>query len=167
MTETRRARTPVAQENPTGLVADPVNRRLLEELLANPRMSMSALARAVGMSAPAVTERVLRLERAGVIGGWRMVLDPAALGLNLSAFVRLRPRPGMAGRLQTEAEATPQVTECHHITGEDCFLLRVYVASVDELGQVLERLAVCGETTSSVVLTSPIPGRPLPLPPAF
>jgi Lrp/AsnC family leucine-responsive transcriptional regulator len=152
------------QQSATELLADPVNRRLLEELHARPRSTMSALARRVGMSPPAVTERVQRLERAGVIAGWRMEVDPAALGLPLSVFVRIRPAPGQAGRLIDQATALPQVTEAHHITGEDCFLLRVYAESVDALSSVLERLALFGETTSSLVLTSPIPGRPLPLP---
>jgi Lrp/AsnC family leucine-responsive transcriptional regulator len=164
LAENRRARPGSNHQSASELLADPVNRRLLEELHAAPRSTMSALARRIGMSPPAVTERVQRLERAGVIAGWRMEVDPAALGLPLSVFVRIRPGPGQSQKLIDQARALPQVTEAHHITGEDCFLLRVYAESVDALSGVLERLSLFGETTSSLVLTSPIPGRPLPLP---
>jgi Lrp/AsnC family leucine-responsive transcriptional regulator len=166
LSEIRRPRTGFGQQSANELLTDPVNRRLLEELHAAPRSTMSALARRVGMSPPAVTERVQRMERAGVIAGWRMEVDPAALGLPLSVFVRIRPGPGQAGRLVEQATALPQVTEAHHITGEDCFLLRVFAESVDDLSDILGRLSLFGETTSSVVLSSPIPGRALPLPSA-
>src|SRR5438270_1772848 len=98
---------------------DAVNRRLLRELAADPRSTMSALARRVGMSAPAVTERVQRLERAGVITGYRMDVDPAALGMPVTAFARVRPAAGQLPRIAELAAALPQVTECHRVTGED------------------------------------------------
>jgi Lrp/AsnC family leucine-responsive transcriptional regulator len=125
---------------------------------------MSALARRVGMSAPAVTERVQRLERAGVVAGYRMEVDPSALGLPVAAFVRVRPGPGQLEKVAELAARTPQVSECHRVTGDDCFLLKVHVAAVDELDQVLDRFLRYGQTNSSIVVTSPVPPRPLPLP---
>jgi Lrp/AsnC family leucine-responsive transcriptional regulator len=143
---------------------DAVNCRLLRELLDDPRASMSALGRKVGLSAPAVTERVQRLRRSGVITGFHMSVDPAALGLPVTAFVRLRPAPGQLGRIADLAAAIDQVSECHRITGEDCFLIKLHAASVAGLEEVLDRFLLHGQTVSTIVVASPVPGRPLPVP---
>jgi Lrp/AsnC family leucine-responsive transcriptional regulator len=143
---------------------DPVNVRLLDELRRNPRISMSELARRLEMSSPAVTDRVQRLEDNGVITGYRLELDPRALGWPVAAFVRIRPGPGQLNRIADLARETPEVVECHRITGEDCFLMKVYVAEIDKLEEVLDRFLMYGQTTSSIVQSSPVPPRPLPLP---
>lgn len=143
---------------------DEVNVRLLAELHANPRQSMSELARRVGMSAPAVTERVQRLEQAGVILGFRMDVDPTVLGMPVTALVRVRPGPGQLTKIIDTARDTPQVVECHRITGEDCFFLKVHAPSVNDLEDVLDRFLLFGQTTSSIVVSTPVPPRPLPLP---
>jgi Lrp/AsnC family transcriptional regulator, leucine-responsive regulatory protein len=119
------------------------------------------------MSAPAVTERVQRLERLGVITGYRLEIDPAALGLPVAAFVRIRPAPGQLQRLAELAKSIPEVVECHRITGEDCFLLKVHVSAVEALGEVLDRFLLYGQTTTSILQSSPVPPRPLPLPTAY
>jgi Lrp/AsnC family leucine-responsive transcriptional regulator len=142
---------------------DDVNRRLLGELHDDPRITMSALARKVGMSAPAVTERVQRLERAGVITGYRMEVDPAALGLPVTAFARVRPAPGQLPKIAELAASLPQVSECHRITGEDCFLIKVHAAAVDRLEEVLDRFLLYGQTVTSIVVSTPVPPRPLPV----
>ena len=144
---------------------DEKNRRLLTELQADPKISMSALARRVAMSPPAVTERVERLEQAGVIRGYRVEIDPAALGLPLTAFARVKPAAGQLTRLAELAAATPQVSECYRITGEDCFLLKVHAASVEHLAEVLDRFQLFGQSVTSVVVSTPVPPRPLPVPP--
>ena len=141
---------------------DDINIRLLGELQAEPRITMSALARRVGMSAPAVTERVQRLERDGVITGYRVDVDPAALGLPVAAFVRIRPTAGQLPKLADLAGSLPQVSECHRITGEDCFLVKVHAASIADLEATLDQFLVHGQTVSSLVVTSPVPPRPLP-----
>lgn len=143
---------------------DAVNIRLLSELHRNPRLSMSELARRVGMSAPAVTERVQRLERSGVITGFRMDVDPAALGMPVTAIVRIRPGPGQLYKIAEVARQTPQVVECHRITGEDCFLLRIHAPSLGDLEELLDRFLLFGQTTTSIVVSTPVPLRPLPLP---
>jgi len=145
---------------------DAVNLRVLSELRADPRLSMSELARRVGMSAPAVTERVQRLETAGVIAGYRMDIDPAALGLPVTALVRIRPGPGQLPAVARAAHETAQVVECYRITGEDCFLLKMHAPSIGELEEVLDRFLLLGQTTTSIVVSTPVPARPLPLPPA-
>jgi Lrp/AsnC family leucine-responsive transcriptional regulator len=143
---------------------DDVNRRLLRELHADPRITMSALARKVGMSAPAVTERVQRLQRAGVITGFSMQVDPAALGLPVTAFVRVRPAARQLSKIADLAEQLDAVSECYRITGEDCFLVKIHAASIPELEATLDRFLMLGQTVSSIVVTTPVPPRPLPIP---
>ncbi|GAA4262737.1 Lrp/AsnC family transcriptional regulator [Dactylosporangium darangshiense] len=151
---------PADSRNP---ILDAVNLRLLEELGENPRLSMSELGRRVSMSAPAVTERVQRLEQAGVIKGYRLELDPAALGLPVTALVRVRPGPGQLAAVADTARDTPLVVECHRITGEDCYLLTVHAAGLAELEEVLDRFALYGQTTTSIVVSTPVPHRQPPL----
>ena len=164
MPNKRQPRPPVRDDNPALLLADPVNRRVLAELTGNPRITMSELGRRVGMSPPAVTERVQRLERCGVIAGYRLELDPVALGFPVSAYVRIRPGPGQLRRIAELAAEIPEVTECYRITGEDCFLMRVHARAVDQFESVLDRFLLYGQTTSSIVQSAPVPPRPLPLP---
>jgi Lrp/AsnC family leucine-responsive transcriptional regulator len=139
---------------------DDVNRRLLALLTEDPRLSMSELARRVGMSAPAVRERVARLEQTGVIRGYRLDIDPAAAGLPVAAWVRIRPGPGQLPKVAELAARTPQVSECHRISGEDCFLLKVHVATIEALEDVLDRFLLHGQTTSSFIVSTPVPPRP-------
>ncbi len=142
---------------------DAVNRLLLTELHADPRVSMSALARRVGMSAPAVAERIQRMQRDKIIIGFRMEVDPAALGLPVAAYVRVRPTAGQLPRIAALAAELPQVTECHRITGEDCFLIKIHAGAIEDLEQTLDRFLVHGQTISSIVVSSPVPPRALPV----
>lgn len=144
---------------------DQVNLQLLAELQTDPRMTMSELGRRVGMSAPAVTERIARLEGAGVITGYHLKIDPTALGLPVTAFARIRPGPGQLSKVAALAEQTPQVSECHRITGEDCFLLKIHVAAIDQLEVVLDRFLLHGQSTTAIVVATPVSPRALPLPP--
>jgi Lrp/AsnC family transcriptional regulator, leucine-responsive regulatory protein len=146
------------------LLLDSRNQKLLAALLKTPRAPVSALARRVGLSAPATRERLLRLEEAGVIKGWRVELDPKALGYPISILVRVRPMPGQLPKIVKLAHSIPQVTECHRITGEDCFLMRAHLRSLDELDGLLDRFLVYGQTTTSILQSSPVPPRGLPLP---
>ena len=142
---------------------DRVNRRLLRELATEPRITMSALARRVGMSAPAVTDRVQRLEQAGVITGYRAEISPAALGLPVTAFVRIRPTAGQLPKIAELAAATPEVSECHRISGEDCFLIKIHTGAIEELEAILDRFLTYGQTTTSIVVSTPVRPRTLPI----
>jgi len=146
------------------VLEDKRNQKLLAALLKNPRAPVSVLARRVGLSAPATRERLLRLEEAGVIKGWRVELDPKALGFPISVLVRVRPMPGQLPKIAKLAQSLPQVTECHRITGEDCFLMRAHLRSLDELDGLLDRFLAYGQTTTSIMQSSPVPPRALPLP---
>ena len=143
---------------------DPVNIRVLEELQRDPRLSMSELGRRVGMSSPAVTERVRRLEEAGVIQGYRLELNPVALGLPITAYIRIRPNPGQLPRIAELAQQIPEVVECHRVTGEDCFILKVHIPAIDQLDRLLDCFLLYGSTTTSLIQSSPVPLRPPPLP---
>jgi Lrp/AsnC family leucine-responsive transcriptional regulator len=146
------------------LLADERNLALLRLLQAGPRLGVAELARCIGMSAPAVRERLLRLEEAGVIRGWRLELEPAALGYPLTVFVRIRPMPGQVSKIAELARAMPQVAECHRITGEDCFILKVHVEAIETLDRLLDRFLAHGQTTTSIVQSTPVPPRDPPLP---
>ncbi|HKB46711.1 MAG TPA: Lrp/AsnC family transcriptional regulator [Ktedonobacterales bacterium] len=149
---------------PVNGALDAINLRLLAELRRDPRLTMAELGRRVGMSSPAVTERVRRLEDAGIIAGYRLDLDPAALGLPLAAFIRIRPDPGQLPRVAELARQIPEVVECHRITGEDCFILKIHFPAMDQLDRILDRFLAYGTTTTSIVQSSPVPLRSLPLP---
>lgn len=142
---------------------DPVNRQLLGELAVDPRITMSALARRVGMSAPAVSERVQRLERAGVITGYRVDISAAALGLPVTVFVRIRPTAGQLAKIAELARQTPEVSECHRISGEDCFLMKLHAATIEAIEETLDRFLAYGQTITSVVVSTPVPPRTLPI----
>jgi Lrp/AsnC family leucine-responsive transcriptional regulator len=129
---------------PTRSLQDAKNLALLRLLDQNPRLPISELARAIGMSAPAVRERVERMEEDGVIRGYRVDLDPKALGLPVAAIVRIRPMPGQLQRIAELAEKTENVVECHRVTGDDRFL-------------------AYGQTTTSIIQSSPVPLRSLPI----
>jgi Lrp/AsnC family transcriptional regulator, leucine-responsive regulatory protein len=133
---------------------DRINRRLLAELHTDPRMGIAELARRVEMSAPAVSERVQRLIEAGVITGFRVEIDPAALGLPVAAFVRVRPTAGQLARIIAVAESLPQVSECHRITGEDCVLIKVHAADIGDLEYTLDQFLLYGQTVTSIVVST-------------
>jgi Lrp/AsnC family transcriptional regulator, leucine-responsive regulatory protein len=145
-------------------LVDDVNRLILAELQADARVTLAELGRRVGLSAPAVAERLQRLESDGVIRAYRAEIDPRALGLTLGAVLRIRPAPRQLHKVAVLAQQTPEVTECHRITGEDCFLIKVHAATVAGLEEVLDLFLVHGQTVSTIVVTSPVPGRPLPIP---
>jgi Lrp/AsnC family leucine-responsive transcriptional regulator len=142
-----------------GAGIDDTNRRLLAELQADARTSLAELGRRVGLSSPAVAERLGRLERDGVIRGYHADIDPRALGYALSAVIRIRPAPRQIGEVARIARETPEVVECNRITGDDCFVMRAHVRDVDHLEEVIDRFTVFGQTTTSIVQSSPVPGR--------
>lgn len=143
---------------------DPIDRRIIAELIANGRAPLAELGRRVNLSPPAVAERVQRLEDAGVIRGYRAVIDPRRLGYAMTAIVRVKPAPGQLPRIPELAIEIPQVEECHRITGEDCFYLKVHLRSIDELSGLLDRFLAFGQTTTSIINDSPISHRDPPIP---
>jgi Lrp/AsnC family leucine-responsive transcriptional regulator len=153
----------MGQKTYDSTLLDRTNRRIVGELASDGRVSMAELGRRVGLSAPAVAERVQRLERRGVITGYRAELDPRTLGYPLTAFVRVKPAMRQLDKVRELAVETPEVMECHRVTGEDCFVLKVCLPSIDALGEILDRFLVYGETTTSIIQASPLPRRDPPL----
>jgi Lrp/AsnC family transcriptional regulator, leucine-responsive regulatory protein len=145
------------------ILRDATNLALLRLLRDDPRLSVSELARRVNMSAPAIRERLQRLEEAEIVR-WRVEIDPRALGFPVAAFVRVRPAPGQLQKIAELARRMPQVTECHRVTGEDCFVVKIHVAAIEELDHVLDQFLAFGQTTTSLVQSTPVPPRHLPLP---
>jgi Lrp/AsnC family leucine-responsive transcriptional regulator len=141
---------------------DQTDRRIIGELAVDGRVSFAELGRRVSLSSPAVAERVQRLERDGVITGYRAEIDPRALGYQLEAIVRVKPAPGQLPRIPEVAAEIPEISECHRITGEDCFYIKVHLRSIDELSDLLDRFLVYGQTTTSLINASPIPRRDPP-----
>ena len=142
---------------------DAVGMRLLGELQADARLSNAELGRRVGLSAPAVAERLARLEESGVIRGYRAELDPTAIGYTLSVVLRIRPAPRELKKVAELAQRTPEVVECHRITGDDCYIMRAWVRDVQGMEELIDRFAPYGQTTTSIVQSSPVPRRALPL----
>jgi len=138
---------------------DRTDSRLLAELQKDGRATYAELARAVAMSPSAVTERVRRLEEAGVIAGYRATVDPARVGLHVMAFVRLRYPNGNYRPFHALLDSTPEIVEAHHVTGEDCFVLKVLARSMRHLEEVAGRISGLGAVTTSVVYSSPLAGR--------
>src|ERR671933_457545 len=144
---------------------DGTSQLILQELQRDGRLTIAELARRVNLSPPAVAERVQRLERDGVITGYHAAVDPKRLGYPLAAIVRIAPASRQLDKIRELARETPEVVECHRITGEDCFFLKLHLRSIDELEDVLDRFTPYGRTTTSIIHSSPVDRRPLPLEP--
>ncbi|MCX5383757.1 Lrp/AsnC family transcriptional regulator [Streptomyces sp. NBC_00083] len=138
---------------------DATDWRILEALQQEGRASYAELARTVSMSASAVTERVRRLEEAGVIAGYTAVVDQERLGRPILAFVRLRYPNGHYKPFHDLVEATPEIMEAHHVTGDDCFVIKVSARSMSHLEEISGRIGTLGAVTTSVVYSSPLPRR--------
>ena len=142
---------------------DGVDMKILRILLGDARTSVAEIARMVGMSPPSVSERMRRLEENGTIGGYSVTINPAALGLPLGAWLRVRPVPGELARVTEILKEIPEIATCDRVTGEDCFIARVHVRSVTDLERVIDRIIPYAMTNTSVIQSSPVPAR-LPVP---
>jgi Lrp/AsnC family transcriptional regulator, leucine-responsive regulatory protein len=140
---------------------DEIDARILAELQADGRITYTELGRRVALTAPAVAERVRRLEESGVVARFRADLDPAAVGYSVTAFVRWTAAGPDCAHLGDVAKEIPEIVECHRITGETSYLLKVVARDVHHLERLIDRLMPYGSTVTSVVLSSPVPYRGL------
>ena len=138
---------------------DDVDWKLLRELQRNARLSYSELGRRVGLTSPAVAERVHRLEESGVITGYRVDLNVQKLGHTVMAVIRLQMPDGGCGRFVRVAPEFPEIHECLRVTGADSYIIKVVVASIGHLESFLDRLSTHGTTITSIVLSSPVTHR--------
>jgi Lrp/AsnC family leucine-responsive transcriptional regulator len=141
---------------------DEIDRRIAGELQVAPRLRIAELARRVGLSSPAVADRLRRLEDSGVLS-YRAEVDPRAAGYALFAIIRISPSGGGLRLIPGIAREVPNVTECYRITGEDCFFMKVYLRSIDDLEAILDLFTPHGKTTTSIVHSVPVAPRPLPI----
>jgi Lrp/AsnC family transcriptional regulator, leucine-responsive regulatory protein len=142
---------------------DATNCLLIAELQRDARLSLAELGRRVGLSSPAVADRLQRMEQNGIVRGYHADIDPQAVGLPLSAIIRIRPVPGQIQNVAELARETPEVVECHRVTGDDCYVMRAHLRDVLHLEEVIDRFTVLGQTTTSIMQSSPVPGRPIDL----
>lgn len=139
---------------------DTVDWTLVQALQRNARLTFAQLGREVGLSPPAVAERVRRLEDEGVLVGYRAVVDPQRLGFEVSAMVRMRC-PGDCAMLGAKLATVPEATDCHRVAGEDSAIVHVVASSVTHLEDIINRLQRFGATTTLLVLQNPFSGRPI------
>jgi Lrp/AsnC family leucine-responsive transcriptional regulator len=139
---------------------DAVDRQLLTALTGNARISLADLGRVLAMSPQIAADRLRRLEDVGVIQGFTAKLDPVALGLPVGAYIRVRPAMGELPRVAALLKEIPEIVECDRITGEDCFMAKVFVARIEDLERVIDQLIPYAQTNTSIIQSSPVIRRP-------
>lgn len=142
---------------------DEIDRHIIETLSQDARLSIKELALRVALSSPSVSERLKRLEERGVIRGFTLDLDAKALGYSLQAIVRIKPLPGKLHIVQKLIEDIPQITECDKVTGDDCFVARLQLRSIEQLDGILDQIADKAETSTAIVKAQPVKRRLPPL----
>jgi Lrp/AsnC family leucine-responsive transcriptional regulator len=138
---------------------DEIDRKILKELQLDARTSYAELGRRVGLTTPAVIERVRKLEDAGIITGYRAEIDTTKVGLPILAFIRMSITGVDYSHIIQVVQAANEVLECHRGTGGDSFIMKVAVASVEHLQEIIDKLTPYGITTTAIVLSSPVKRR--------
>ncbi|WP_228875437.1 Lrp/AsnC family transcriptional regulator [Paraburkholderia saeva] len=142
---------------------DDIDRALIAALAEDARVAVSELARRVGLSAPSTADRLRRLDTQGVIERFTVQLDPRALGYTLQAIVRVKPLPGQLHLVEDVIRRIPEFVECDKVTGDDCFICRLYLRSIDQLDTILSKVTERAETSTAIVKSTPIQRRLPPL----
>jgi Lrp/AsnC family leucine-responsive transcriptional regulator len=142
---------------------DEIDRSILSILTADARISLKALSARVGLSSPGTAERLKRLEERGVIDGYTLSAHLPALGYSLQAIVRVKPLPGLLHKVEKLIQGIPQCIECDKITGDDCFVMRLVIRSIEQLDEILDELADYAQSNTSIVKSSPVKRRLPPL----
>jgi Lrp/AsnC family transcriptional regulator, leucine-responsive regulatory protein len=140
---------------------DAVDQRILKALADDARISVANIARLVGLSGPSVSERIRRLEESGVIEGYTVRINAPGIGLPITAWLRVRPLPGELSRVAEILRDLPEVVECDRVTGDDCFIAKAHVRSMEHLEKIIDRIIPFAMTNTSIIQSSPV-GRRLP-----
>ena len=138
---------------------DSIHWNIVKALQENARLSYAELGRQVGLTAPAVVERVRKLEDMGIITGYHATVDPTKLGFALSVWIQLGPVQGQARRVIDVVQALPEVLECYNVTGTACFLIKAVLPSMPRLEALIEQLSAYGQTTTMLILSVPVSRR--------
>lgn len=144
-------------------MTDDIDQILISALMEDSRRSLKALANLSGLSSPSVAERLRRLEERGVLRGYTVEVDPKCFGYQLQAIVRIRPLPGQLQEVERQIQAIAEFTECDKVTGDDCFIARLHVRSMEQLDTLLDRLNTLAETNTAIVKKTPVKRRLPPM----
>ncbi|TBU87155.1 Lrp/AsnC family transcriptional regulator [Phytopseudomonas dryadis] len=142
---------------------DEIDQILIAALMEDSRRSLKALAQISGLSSPSVAQRLRKLEERAVLTGYTVEVDPRAFGYQFQAIVRIRPLPGKLHEVERRIQAIAQFTECDKVTGEDCFIARLHVRSMDQLDSLLDELNTCAETNTAIIKKNPVKRRLPPM----
>ena len=140
---------------------DATDLKILELLQINARISMKKLGEIVGLTSPAVSERVRRLEEHSVIKSYRAIIDPDKINKSIKAFITISIKTHNYSRFKEHAPENPYIIEAHHVTGGDSMILKVIVRDMAELETVIDGLKTYGDTQTNLILSSPIEGKPI------
>ena len=151
-------------DNKFSKVLDNIGLNILRELKQNARTGFSEIGRRVGLSSPAVAERVYKMEELGIIGGYHVKLDPVSMGFPVLAFITLKTHPKKYSQIYSYLNDVAGVMECHHISGHESLIIKMYTTSVSNLDSMIEKLSEYGETKTSIVLSSPIDKKTIDIP---
>ncbi|HTC15980.1 MAG TPA: Lrp/AsnC family transcriptional regulator [Steroidobacteraceae bacterium] len=141
----------------TGL--DKLDVAILKALVENARVPVKTLAGRIGLSSPSTAERIRRLEEAGVIEGYSARLNPSALGLPVAVLMRIRPMPGELHRVAKLLAKKTSVVECDRVTGDDCFVAKAHVQTVEELERLIDDILPLATTNTAIIQSSPVKRR--------
>lgn len=144
-------------------MTDEIDQLLIGALMEDSRKSLKALAALSGLSSPSVAERIRKLEEREVIKGYTVEVDHKAFGYQLQAIIRIRPLPGQLQEVERQIQNIPQFTECDKVTGEDCFIARLCVRSIEQLDTLLDNLNAYAETNTAIIKKSPVKRRLPPM----
>ncbi|NTU71394.1 MAG: Lrp/AsnC family transcriptional regulator [Coriobacteriia bacterium] len=146
-----------------GVTLDDIDRKLISGLQDDARCSYAELGRQIGLSAPAVAERMRRLEASGIVTGYHASIDLKKAGFGIVAFVRLSSPPDLAPQLERLATETPEVLEFDRVTGTEGYVMKLAVTSIEHLERIVVKFLPYGQTTTSIVLSSPVTWRKVPV----
>lgn len=144
-------------------MSDEIDQLLISALMQDSRSSLKTLASLSGLSSPSVAERIRKLEEREVIKGYTVEVDPKAFGYQLQAIIRIRPLPGQLQEVERQIQNIPQFTECDKVTGDDCFIARLHVRSIEQLDSLLDGLNAYAETNTAIIKKSPVKRRLPPM----
>ncbi len=143
---------------------DEADQRIVGILVENARISLKELSHRIGLSSPSTAQRLRRIEERGILKSFTIDLDPKALGYSIQVIVRINPLPGALHLVEQAIRDTPEFVECDKVTGEDCFIGRLWVRSVEHLDHVLDRISERAQTNTAIIKATPVKRR---LPPLF
>ncbi len=138
---------------------DATDAKILRCLVADARLSVAALARKVKLSPPSVSERIKRLEEAGVISTYTAIMTPESIGLPVSAYIRVKPVPGKLKKVLEIIAGLEEIVRCDRVTGEDSLVARAHVASIGDLEALVDELSPFAMTSTSIIQSTPVPYR--------